>query len=133
MKKKIIKTFIILCVLSIVTGCKNYKEPDNYDLKIIAQEWTGWSEKQPEEEVFYYDVKLNEKYVVKKGGLGLTFTIKKVNRNSIVIETTDSVSSNEKGVDLYSNKKKFTIKKGKELVLTTPTMDAGCSYTFILK
>ena len=129
MKKNIIRIFIIFCVLITITACGS---KDKLNLKVIATSWSGDQNMQAPEEEFYYDVKLDEKYVVKEGGLGLTFTITEINENSIVIETTKPFSDSENGINLSSNKKEFTIKKGEQIELTTPTMDAGGIYTFIL-
>ena len=125
MKKNIIRIFIIFCVLITITACES---KDKLNLKVIATSWSGEQNMQPPEEEFYYDVKLNEEYTVKEGGLGLTFTITEINKDSIVIKTTEPFSEGEKGIDLYSKQKEFTIKKGEKIKLTTPTMDAGGIY-----
>lgn len=125
MKKNLIRIFIIFCALITITACENKNE---LHLKVIATSWSGEQNMQPPEEEFYYDVKLNEKYTVKEGGLGLTFTITEVNKDSIVIKTTDPFSEGEEGINLRSNQKEFTIKKGEKIKLITPTMDAGGIY-----
>ena len=129
MKKNLLKIFIILCALITITACGNKKE---LNLKVIATSWSGEQNMQPPEEEFYYDVKLNEEYTVKEGGLGLTFTITEINKDSIVIKTTEPFSEGEEGINLQSKQKEFTIKKGEKIKLTTPTMDAGGIYYFEL-
>ena len=129
MKKNLIRIFIIFCALITITACES---KDKLNLKVIATSWSGEQNMQPPEEEFYYDVKLNEKYTVIEGGLGLTFTITEINKDSIVIETTEPFSEGEKGINLRSQQKEFTIKKGEKIKLTTPTMDAGGIYYFEL-
>ena len=129
MKKNIIRIFIIFCVLITITACES---KDKLNLKVIATSWSSEQKMQAPEEEFYYDVKLNEEYTVKEGGLGLTFTITEINKDSIVIETTEPFSEGEEGINLKSKQKEFTIKKGQKIKLTTPTTDAGGIYYFEL-
>ena len=65
--------------------------------------------------------------------MGLTFTIEKINKDSITIKTTKSFSDYNDGIDLMSKKTEFTVKEGETLKLTTPTTDAGNIYYFTLK
>ena len=129
MKKNIIRIFIIFCVLITITACGS---KDKLNLKVTATSWSFEQNMQPPEEEFYYDVKLDEEYTVKEGGLGLTFTITEINKDSIVIETENPFSEREGGIKLQSKQKEFTIKKGQKIKLTTPTMDAGGIYYFEL-
>ena len=129
MKKYLIGIVVIICVLITITACG---KKNKLNLKVTATSWSGEQNMQPPEEEFYYDVKLNEEYTVKEGGLGLTFTITKINKDSIVIKTTEPFSEGEEGINLNSKQKEFTIKKGEKIKLTTPTMDAGGIYYFEL-
>ena len=129
MKKNLIRIFILFCVLITITACDS---KEKLNLKVIATSWSSGQNMQAPEEEFYYDVKLNEEYTVKEGGLGLTFTITEINKDSIVIKTTEPFSEGEEGINLQSKQKKFTIKKGEKIKLTTPTMDAGGIYYFEL-
>lgn len=131
MKKFFIITFIILGILFTLTACGN-NNSNNIHLKILATSWAFSDKLEESEEEFNYDIKLNEKYVVKEGSLGLTFTVTKINKDSIVIKTTEPFSDSEDSVNLKSDKKEFIIEKGKQIKLSTPTMDAGGIYTFIL-
>lgn len=129
MKKNLIRIFILFCVLITITACDS---KEKLNLKVIATSWSSEQNMQAPKEEFYYDVKLNEEYTVKEGGLGLTFTIKEINKDSIVIKTTEPFSEGEEGINLQSKQKEFTIKKGEKIKLTTPTMDAGGIYYFEL-
>ena len=129
MKKNLIKIFIIFCALITITACGS---KDKLNLKVRATSWSSEQKMQAPEEEFYYDVKLNEEYTVKEGGFDLTFTITEINKDSIVIKTTEPFSEGEEGINLNSKQKEFTIKKGQKIKLTTPTMDAGGIYYFEL-
>lgn len=127
--KKAILVLIAFCAIFIITGCG--KQTSDLKLKVVATTWSGESPGKAPEEEFTYDIVLDKEYVVKEGGLGLTFTITKINDDSIVIETTDSFSYDDSG--LTTTKKKFTVKKGETLKLETPTMDAGGIYYLSLE
>ena len=127
MKKNLIRIFIIFCALITITACGN---KEKLNLKVTATSWSYGQNMQAPEEEFYYDVELDEEYTVKEGGLGLTFTIVEINKDSIVIKTTDPFYEGDESNLNY--KKKFTIEKGQKIKLTTPTMDAGGIYYFEL-
>ena len=132
MKKNIIKIFIIFCALITITACGKKEEGKDFKLKVTASSWSSEGRMTTPEEEFTYDVELDKEYVVKEGSLGLTFTVTEINKDTIVIKTEDPFSASEKGVDLSSNKKEFTLEKDKKLRLETPTMDAGGIYTLTL-
>ena len=110
-------------------------------LKILESSWSGWSKDyKPEEIEKEYDIKLNEKYVIKTRNFScekdnewveeereiLSFNISEVNDDSIKINTYQVFSDNEDGtINLLTDKKEFIITTEKPLKLTTPTMDAG--------
>lgn len=130
MKRKLIIVFTITIMLITLTGCKNNKK-ENFILEITESSWSGWSEDyKPEEKTNKYNVELNKEYSINPNGMvdGLTFTIKEINKDNIVIETTTAFSDKEEGIDLRSDKKEFTIYLDKEKKLITPTMDAGDIY-----
>lgn len=133
MRKKIIKLLLIIVMTISLIACEK-QEMNNYKLKVIKSSWSGWDEDYfPEDKTFEYDIELNKEYEVSKGSLGLTFTIKKINKDNIVIDTTEPFSDSEKGISLRTDKTEFVIEKGKTLKLTTPTMDAGNIYYLSLE
>lgn len=110
-------------------------------LKILESSWSGWlvdyKSKEIEKE---YDIKLNEKYVIKTTKQSyvkdnkcveeeeeiFSFKIIEINNCSIKIRTFQSFSDNDDNtVNLLSDKKEFIVTNEKPLKLTTPTMDAG--------
>ncbi len=127
MKKIVYVSLLVLSTLVVLTGCD--KKKSDYKLEIKESSWSGWSEDyEPEETTKEYEIVLNKEYVVNPNSLGLTFTIKKINKDSIVIETTEPFSDSKEGIDLYTKKTEFTVKAGETLELTTPTMDSGDIY-----
>ena len=131
--RKVLLIILSIMILIGTTGC-NRKELNNYKLKVIESSWSGWSKDyKPEEKTTLHDIILDKKYVINKGSLGLTFVIKKINKDSIVIETTEAFSDSKKGIDLNTKKKEFIVEKNKVLELTTPTMDAGGIYYLSLE
>ena len=109
-------------------------------LKIIESSWSGWSNDKPEEIEREYDIKLNEKYVIKTEIISykkenewvkeerevFSFNIVEINDSSIRIKTYQSFSDNDNGtINLHSDKKEFIVTSEKTLKLITPTMDAG--------
>ena len=117
-------------------------------LKIVESSWSGWSKDyKPEEIEKEYDIKLNEKYVVKTSKFShkqddewkeeerkiFSFTVVEINDSSIKIETNQPFSDNADGtINLYSDKKEFVINEGTTIELTTPTMDAGDTFKITL-
>ena len=110
-------------------------------LKVLESSWSGWSKDyKPEEIEKEYDIKLNEKYIIKTRKVSyikdnksveeeqeiLSFNIIEINDSSIKIRTYQPFSDNDNGtINLYSDKKEFIVTSEKPLKLTTPTMDAG--------
>ena len=110
-------------------------------LKVVESSWSGWSKDyKPEEMEKEYDIKLNEKYVIKTRNFSFkkdnewveeereifSFNIIEMNDTSIKIQTYQQFSDNDNGtINLNSDKKEFIVTLEKSLELTTPTMDAG--------
>lgn len=128
--------FIVLIILVIVSVVLyfvlNNNETNNFTLIIKQSSWSGWSEDYvPEEITKEYKVELNKEYVIDSYFI---FTIKKINSNSIVIKSNYPLSDNQDGtINLSSNKTEFTVNLDKELMLITPSMDAGDIYYLTLK
>ncbi len=126
MKKR---TIILLLAVLVLFGCKNTKKSD-YKLQVIESDWSGWTENYtPEKLTNEFEFELGKEYTLKK--TKMTFKVVEINKDNIVIETSEVLSDNEEGIDLNADKKKFTITT-KETKLETPTMDAGDIYYFQL-
>ena len=118
---------IVLIILFVLNNNKN-----NYILTVKESSWSGWSENhEPQETTKEYEVKLGKKYTVNYDVL--SFRIIRIKNDSIVIRTNEPFSEDETGINLNTSKRKFTIYLNKELILTTPTTDAGSIYYFNLK
>ena len=128
MKKNLFLILLIFIFLITATSCGK-KSENNLHLTVYATHWASTDHMQAPEEEFYFDnLKVNEKYVVEEGSFVLTFTVTEINENSIVIKTTEPFSEGENGINLNSNQKEFTIERGGQIKLTTPSMDAGGIY-----
>lgn len=119
-------------------------------MKLIIKQssWSGWSKDyKPEEIENEYEIKLNEKYIIKTVKTSykkedewveeekevLSFNITEVNDDSIKINTYQEFSDNEGDtINLNSDKKEFVITTEKPLKLVTPTTDYGEIFIFYL-
>ena len=126
-KRFIICTFLISTIFLLV-GCS--KKESDFKLQIKESSWSGLSEDYKSNEVTHkYDIVLGKDYNIDNGRLG--FKVIKINSDSIIIETKETYSDDENGIDLNSTKKKFEVFDDKEIKLTSTTMDAG--YIYYLK
>ena len=92
MKKKFIVCTLFIAIIFFVVGCGK-KEAD-FKLQIRESSWSGWSEGyEPEEVTNDYDIVLGEEYNIDDGNF--IFKIKKINNDSIIIETKDEFSDKE--------------------------------------
>jgi hypothetical protein len=134
MKKIVIYVLLVLIIIAAIIG---YKVANNKNFKLVIKEssWSGWTENyKPKETIKEYDVILEKEYIINKNSIyDLSFEIKKINNNSIIIETKEPFSDNKKGIDLGSKKTSFEIHINEELELTSPTMDEGSIYYLTLK
>ena len=119
-------------------------------MKLIIKQssWSGWSKDyKPNEVENEYEIKLNEKYVIKTTNITykkgeelvdeekeiLSFNILEANDNSIRIKTNQVFSDNDdNSINLRTDKDEFIITTDKPLKLTTPTMDYGDIFIFTL-
>ncbi len=129
-KRFLVIMLIVVLILGPLYICI-INAPKKYTLTIKESSWSGWTENYtPEETTKEYSIVLGKHYTTTDKNL--SFTVKRVGLKSITIETTEPFSDTEKGIDLKSNKKTFTIKLNNEVKLTTPTMDAGYIYYLTL-
>ena len=117
-------------------------------LTIKQSSWSGWSEdSKPKEIEKEYEIKLNEKYIIKTSKITykkdneiveqeieiLSFNIIEVNDDNIKIKTYQAFSDNDDDtINLNSDKKEFIISTEKPLKLMTTTMDYGDIFVFNL-
>ena len=119
-------------------------------MKLIIKQssWSGRSKDyKPVEVENEYEIKLNEKYIIKTTKVSyikdgkmleeerevLSFNIIEVNDDNIKINTYQVFSDNEDGtINLRTDKKEFIITTEKPLKLITPTMGYGEIFIFTL-
>lgn len=115
-------------------------------LRIKESSWSGWTKDyKPEEIEKEYELKDNEKYIIKQTKLIhyegneriekeeelFSFDITEITDNSITIKTYQPFSDyDDNTINLRSDKKEFMITTEKPIKLVTPTTDFG--YIFIL-
>ena len=116
-------------------------------LQIKESSWSGWSkDDKPEEREMLYDLRLQEKYIIRTSKISyseagkiveeemevFSFYIVEIHSDYIKIKTCQPFSDNENGtINLKSDKTEFTVQCDKVLKLVTPTMDRG--YTYYLR
>jgi len=107
MKKIIILGLLIVLSVFVITGCKNNDETDVLKLRIKESSWSGWTpDYEPEEITKEYDVVLGKEYSINSGKF--IFVIEEINDDNIVIKTSEVFSDNKEGIDLNTDKTRFT-------------------------
>ena len=128
MRKRFIICIFLISTIFLLVGCS--KKESDFKLQIKESSWSGLSEDYKSNEVTHkYDIVLGKDYNIDNGRFG--FKVIKINSDSIIIETKETYSDDENGIDLNSTKKKFEVFDDKEIKLTSTTMDAG--YIYYLK
>ena len=128
MRKRFIICIFLISTIFLLVGCS--KKESDFKLQIKESSWSGLSEDyKPNEVTHKYDIVLGKDYNIDNGRFG--FKVIKINSDSIIIETKETYSDDENGIDLNSTKKKFEVFDDKEIKLTSTTMDAG--YIYYLK
>jgi hypothetical protein len=135
---------IIISVIVLVLSFAVYFAYNNNKtatLTILSDEWSGYvAVADPfgnEEGTTSQDITNTVTVKVKEGQTfrptskfeDVEFKVKKITSKEVVIEANKPLSSvTDDGISLYDTQKEFTIKKGEDLKLATPTLDAGCTY-----
>lgn len=123
-------------------------------MKLIIKQssWSGWKtlsqgDHNPQEIENEYDVKLDEKYIIKTMEIThkidgewvkdteeiLSFIITEINASNIKIHTCQPFSNRDGDkINLNSSATDFIVEMDKPLRLVTPTMDAGYIFIFTL-
>ena len=130
--KKILLLIITISITLTLCGCKKEKEY-NYKLSVGSHAWSGWTPGDYESD--YVDeefiIKKGNRYTVRKNhSFSFTFEVTKIDENSITIKTDDALVSDG---NMSKLEYEFVLKLDKNYVFTSPTYDAGCTYTFMLK
>jgi hypothetical protein len=110
--------------------------PDSNVMLYVCQTyWTGWLPEHIPTRVYKTipNIQVGKTYV--PGQIydeDFTIKIKAISDNTIEIETNRVMSTvgENGGINLYSDETQFTVTKGKELELVTPTMDGGDIFIF---
>ena len=135
---------IIISVIVLVLSFAVYFAYDNnksVTLTILSDEWSGYvAVADPfgnEEGTTSQDIPNTVTVKVKEGQTfkptskfeDVEFKVKKISSNKVIIEANQPLSNvTEDGISLNETQTEFTITKGEDLKLATPSMDAGCTY-----
>lgn len=106
-------------------------------LSFTVQPWTGWTAKQPEAKTVEMGLEEGQTITSKMlgGGFDYSLSIASVNSNSIDIAYKGLVEEKEGGgINLNAPKEgQFTLQVGRQIRLSTPTLDGGTHITVALK
>lgn len=100
-------------------------------LTVVEQGWTGWSTEQPEPETSIEEVTEGSEFTRTAMGQDIAFTVLSVTARKLRLRTSTALSEREEGggIDLRTDQDTFTVRAGGSLSITTPTMDAGTTFT----
>jgi len=126
------RLLIIILAAVLLTTAACASTDDSSELFITVQDWTGWSEKQPQPTTTHVRLRTGESATVDVVGGELTVTVTRVTRTKVTITTNRAMSPRHTGggIDLSSKQQRFTFARDATLQITTPTMDAGTTLTF---
>ncbi len=125
------------CLL--LTACGEGSDDDGAQagpvtIDVVRQGWTGWSREQPKPITRQVTVSEGESFRVDDLGGEIVFTVKHIDDGRVELESSESLSPREgdAGVDLRSDQDEFELTADGPLTVTTPTMDAGVTFTLTL-
>ena len=135
---------IIISIIVLVLSFAVYFAYDNnksVTLTILSDEWSGYvavadpfgneegTTSQDIPNTVTVKVKKNQTFKPTSKFEDVEFKVKKISSNKVVIEANQPLSNvTEDGISLNETQTEFTITKGEDLKLATPSMDAGCTY-----
>ncbi|MCI8500609.1 MAG: hypothetical protein HFJ85_00070 [Oscillospiraceae bacterium] len=100
---------------------------------------TTWGEGGVDDKAPAREIEVKEGRVIHSSAAGyeeITFEIKEISRDSVVIQTNRPMSLRKfesDGIDLNAKETEFIVKKDSAIFLNTPTMDGGAAYKIVLK
>jgi hypothetical protein len=100
-------------------------------LKIVHQPWTGWSAEQPTSTDETVSIACGQTYKLKIITGTAKLLVLEAGSQSAKVEISGLVRSSGGGYDLRDDgsARQYLIKKGESIELSTPTMDAGDTFT----
>ncbi|KQZ70448.1 hypothetical protein [Nocardioides sp. Root151] len=108
--------------------------PGSVELKVVSEDWSGWSKGQADPKTTTVDVAEGETFEVAVVGGPMTFEVTDIRDDGITVETDQAMSTKQDGggINLNSDEKEFDVDDGTSLELTTLTMDAGTTVTLTI-
>jgi len=104
-------------------------------VKIIKEAWTGWSKEQPKAEEYTVELSETGSIAIVQGVGNPMAEVVEVNPNAVTIKTSGLVLQNPgEGITLKGVSKDVLteVQIGESKKFSTPTMDAGVTFTFEL-
>lgn len=127
--------FLVLAAVLALAGCIPDQDPELRpapEIDVVQQDWTGWQREQPEPEEHTLTGAKGERLTVRGMGGELTVEVTGVGDETVEIETSQSMSQRvpgRSGIDLTSDQRDFTVRRGEPLEITTTTTDQGTTLT----
>ena len=130
--KKIISIAVVILTACIIAACG--RSNLTADICIAETSWYEFGKK--ELGVTEYTAKENDKYTYEYSTSGVTFTVKDIEDDYILIKSSIPMSGStdpKDGVDLHSDQQEYMIKKGETWYLHTLSQDAGKVFDITVK
>ena len=97
-------------------------------LEVTVQDWTGWSEAQPEGTTRTHVLHESDSFSVEALGGPVEVTLADVSDDELRIETSEDLAPRSDDGDGWSHREttsEFTLERGGEVQMATPSLDAG--------
>ncbi|MFB9312176.1 hypothetical protein [Nocardioides plantarum] len=104
-------------------------------LTIVSSDWNGWDpEHTPTPRTTTLPASVGSSVTVDSIGETLTFEVARVGGGEVAVSSSRELAPEGEtgGSNLNDLVDEFTVERGAETVLDTPTLDGGYSYTFTL-
>lgn len=119
----------LLLAVGPLTGCG---DDGPVRLEVTVQDWTGWTEQQPEPVVTTHELSEGDSFTVEViGGDEVVVTVVQVDGEEVALETSEPMAGEGGGggFDLRDPRTEFSLDRGGSVELGTPTMDGGTTVT----
>lgn len=97
-------------------------------LEVTVQDWTGWSEEQPEPVVTTHELSEGDAFTVEViGDDEVVVTVVQVDGGEVALETSEPMAGEGDGggSDLLHPRTEFSLDRGGSVSFGTPTLDGG--------
>lgn len=127
------RTLPLLLLLFLLTACDGDSgertgdtPPEAVTLEVTVQDWTGWSEEQPEPSSFTVTVAEGGGFEARMLGETVTVEVVGVDDDRIVLEASEELAPDGDYNDLTDT---FALERDGEVTFGTPSVDGGTNVT----